>query len=76
MPVRKYRSVEDMPSPKWGTRLDPDNMRRACELSAFAARLRPRRFPPGLHEYRSVEEASEARARWELHDAAPGDEGS
>lgn len=65
MPLRKYRSVEEMESPPWGKPLDPRNLRLACDLSAFATRLRRRRFPRGLHKYRSVEEASRRRAEWE-----------
>jgi hypothetical protein len=70
-PLKKYRSVEEMRSPTWSEPLDPDNLRRAGSVSAFAARLHPRRFPVGLHKYRSVEEASDARTQWELHDTAP-----
>lgn len=68
MPLRKYRSVEEMPSPTWSEPLDPDNLRRAGDVSALAARLHPRRFPAGLHKYHSIEEASEARQGWEVHD--------
>lgn len=71
MSLRKYRSVEEMPAPTWNAALDPENLRRAGDVSALAARLHPRRFPAGLHKYRSIEEASEARKRWELHDLAP-----
>ena len=71
MPLGKHRSIEDMPSPTWRKPLDPDNLRQACELSALAARLHPRRFPAGLYKYRSIEEASAARHRWEMHDLAP-----
>ena len=67
MPLRRYRSVEEMPSPMWSEPLDPDNLRRAGDVSALAARLHPRRFPVGLHKYRSVEDASEAREQWEMH---------
>jgi len=73
MPLRKYRSVEEMPSPRWSERLDPENLRRACDVSALAGRLHPRRFPAGLHKYRSIEDASEARRGWELHDVAPSE---
>ena len=65
MPVRRFRSVEDMESPLRGRPLDPHNLRLACDLSAMATRLRPRRFPRGLHRYRSVEEAALRRAVWE-----------
>lgn len=71
MPLRKYRSVEGMPSALWSEPLDPGNLRRAGDVSALAARLHPRRFPAGLHKYRSIAEASEAREGWELHDLPP-----
>jgi hypothetical protein len=65
MPLKKFRSVEEMEPAPWRDRLDPHNLRLACDLSALATRLRPRRFPPGLHKYRSVEEAGRHRAQWE-----------
>jgi hypothetical protein len=65
MPVRKYRSVEEMPEAIVGRPLDPQNLRRACELSAAATRLAPRRFPPGVHRYRSLDQAWEQRELWE-----------
>lgn len=65
MPVRKYRSVEDMPPAALRTPLDPHNLELACELSGVAARLAPRRFPPGVHRYRSVAAAREQRELWE-----------
>lgn len=71
MPLRKYRSVEEMPAPAWCDPLDPANLRRAGDVSALAARLHPRRFPAGLHKYRSIEEASEAREAWEYTTSAP-----
>jgi len=65
VPVRKFRSVEAMPPPPPRAPLDPQNLKIACDLSALAVGLRPRRFPPGLHRYRTVEEASRRRERWE-----------
>ncbi|MBI4262812.1 MAG: hypothetical protein HY657_00405 [Acidobacteria bacterium] len=65
MPVRKYRSVEDMPQAVIRTPLDPRNLELACELSATALRLAPRRFPAGLHRYRSVADACAQREMWE-----------
>ena len=65
MPVRKYRSVDEMPPAAFREARDPSNLRVACELSALASRLAPRRFPSGLHRYRSVAEASERRREWE-----------
>jgi hypothetical protein len=64
MPVRKFRSVEDMPSVRARTPLDPENLRLACSLSQFASWLHPMKHVPGVRKYRSVEEASRARQEW------------
>ena len=70
MPLRKFRSAYEMPSAAWREPLDPRNLRLACDLSALATRLRPRRFSPGLHKYRSVEEAARSREQWESRGGA------
>jgi hypothetical protein len=41
MPVRKFRSVAEMPGVQWRTPLDPDNLRLACSLSQLAHWLHP-----------------------------------
>lgn len=66
MPVRKFRSVEDMPPPPNGLPFDPENLRIGCALSRTGMLLSG--FPPsprGVHKYRSVEEAWAAREAWE-----------
>jgi len=65
MPVRKFRSVEQMPAAAFRQPLDPSNLRLACDLSSTAIRLAPKRFPRGLHRYRSVADASARREEWE-----------
>jgi hypothetical protein len=65
MPVRKFRSVEEMPGPPALTPLDPDNLRSALSLMEVAYRLFPWSFPPGVHKFRSVEEADSHRQEWE-----------
>lgn len=65
MPVRKFRSVEAMPAAALCTPLDPANIALACRLSNLAGGLHPRRFPRGVHRYRSVDEANRARETWE-----------
>lgn len=71
MPVYKYRSVEDV-EPLTGTPLDPDNLRRVIEWSAFCRRLHPTSRQPGVFRYRSLEEAdaarSDAHAGWQAND--------
>lgn len=64
MPVRKFRSVADMPVVKKRTPLDPDNLRLACELTQLAYWLHPMKHVPGVRKYRSLEEAWEARKEW------------
>lgn len=66
MPVRKYRSVGEMPQAAFRTPLDPKNIEVACELSTTAVRLAPQCFPPpGVHRYHSVAEADAQRKVWE-----------
>jgi hypothetical protein len=63
MPIRKFRSVEDMsqaPLPP----LDPRNIKLACDLSSAAARMRPVKFPSGVYKHRSLEEAQHLRRVW------------
>lgn len=65
MPVRKFRSVEEMPGPPALPPLDPDNLRSALSLMEVAYRMFPWSFPPGVHRFRSIEEADAHRQRWE-----------
>jgi hypothetical protein len=57
MGVKKYRSVEEMPAQTWGRRLDPENIRQACDLTVWTQRLCPPRLVPGLRKYLGVDEA-------------------
>jgi hypothetical protein len=65
MPVRKFRSVEEMPGPLALPPLDPNNLRSALSLMEVAYRLCPWRFPAGVHKFRSIEEANARRHEWE-----------
>jgi hypothetical protein len=65
VPVRRYRSVEEMSAPARLEPGDPNNLRIACELSEMAYGLRPWRFAPGIRKFRSVEAASNHRVEWE-----------
>lgn len=61
MPVFGYRSVEDV-EPLPAAPLDPDNLRRVLEWSAFCRRLHSESRRPGVYRYRTVDEAAAARA--------------
>lgn len=65
MPVRKFRSVEEMPSVRPRPPLDPENLRIACELSELAYALHPWKLAPGVRKFRSVEDAHHARCERE-----------
>ena len=65
MPVRKYRSVAEMPGAQPLPALHPDNLRVACDLTELAYGLHPWSFEPGVFKYRSVDEANTHRHEWE-----------
>lgn len=75
MPVRKYRSVAEMPDGRPRTPLDPDNLRVACELSELAFALRPWRLEPGVTKFRSMEAANRHRAARERRQVRRRDRG-
>ena len=68
MPVRKFRSIEDMPPP-WHDSSDPDNLRRVAGLAGFL-RLADAGVPvrarlaPGVYRFRTIQEANAARGDW------------
>lgn len=61
MPVRKFRSIEEMDQLPWREPGDPMLYRAIAGVWELARRTNPRRFPPGVWKYRSVEEMSRAR---------------
>ncbi len=56
MPVRKFRSVEEMNTLIWRPSGDPSLVRAIRSVWAFGRRARPRAFPPGVRKFRSVAE--------------------
>jgi hypothetical protein len=63
MPVKKFRSVEEMPPVEWCEIADEECFRRIARLwarsSAFSARI----YPRGVFKFRNLEEAQQARER-------------
>ena len=64
MPVRKFRSVEEMNQPNWRLPADPMLYRAMAGVWELARRTNPRRFPPGVYKYRSIEEMNRAQEQW------------
>lgn len=65
MPVRKFRSVEEMPGPEPREPLDPENLKIAFDLMGAAHRLACLRRTPGVRKFRSWNELLLAREREE-----------
>lgn len=68
MPVRKFRSVEEMEGGLWREPNDPALWRAIAAVWAFAERTVPRRLPPGVYRHRSIEDAERLREQWEEQD--------
>jgi len=65
MPVRRFRSLEEMEGSVW---LEPDQPRLWPTIASvweLAARLCPPRFPPGTYKHRSIEDANRQADTWE-----------
>jgi hypothetical protein len=56
MPVRKFRTVEELNQPIWRRPGDPALIRAIHGLWEFARRTHPRTFTPGVHRFRSISE--------------------
>ena len=68
MPIRKFRSVEEMEGNVWHEPGSPELFRAIRTLWEFSARTFPRRFPPGVYSHRSIEDAQRQREIWEEAD--------
>ena len=60
MPVRKFRSVEEMTPLPDRRPFDPENLRLAIAWSHAAMALHPVNRTPGVHKYRSYEDMKAA----------------
>jgi len=67
MPIRKFRSIEDMNAPHWRTPGDPELIRAMAHLWEIARRTSTRRYPPGVHKHTSIEDMELAQERWIDH---------
>jgi len=63
MPVKKFRSVEEMPPVDWCETVDEECFRRIARLWARSSAFSARVYPRGVFKFRSLEEAQEARER-------------
>ena len=64
MPVRKFRTVEELNQPAWRTPGDPSLYRAMARLWRLGRTTGTHRFPPGVHRARSIEEVNERSSLW------------
>ncbi len=64
LPVYKFRSIEDMPEPPRRLPGDPALYKAIAGVWEFGRRTNPRRFPPGVQKYRSIQEMDRAQEQW------------
>jgi len=64
MPVRKFRSIEEMKAVRGYERTDPRLPRVIEGLWDFGRKTARLRFPPGVYRYRNVEEMNARSAEW------------
>jgi hypothetical protein len=65
MPVRKFRSLQEMEDSLWRRTGDPGLLPAIARVWSFADRVCPLRFPPGVHKHRSIDDAQKLRERWQ-----------
>ena len=64
MPVQKFRSLDEARLALEREPLGPGHLARVAWVWRFAHQISPRRYPPGVHRYRTIEEASQAWEEW------------
>ena len=60
MPIRKFRSIDEMDAHTWRRPGDPELYRAIAFVWALAHRTNRRRFTPGVWKYRSIEDMNRA----------------
>jgi hypothetical protein len=64
VPIRRFRSVEEMSEPPWRKPGTPELWRAIEAVWAFGARTGVHRFPPGVYRHRTVESLNALSETW------------
>ena len=56
MPVKKFRTVEELNQPVWRSPVDPALIRAIAAVWAFGRKTNPSDFQPGVKRFRSIVE--------------------
>jgi len=67
MPVRKFRSVEEMNQPVWRRPGHPELYEAIAAVWEFGRRTSKRHFAPGVKRFHSIEAMDAAQSRNEFH---------
>ena len=70
MPVRRFRSVEEMNQAVWREPGSAELYQAIREVWEFGQRTSQRRFKPGVHRFRSIEEMQQAASTLIADDGA------
>jgi hypothetical protein len=65
MPIRKFRSIEEMERPHWRQPGDPQLYQAIRRVWEFGRRTTRRRFPPGVFRHRSLQELNAQTDAWQ-----------
>ena len=65
MPVRRFRNLQEMEDSLWREPGDPRLLQAIARVWRFAAQTCPKRFPPGVYKYHTIEDAERQRDLWE-----------
>ena len=66
MPIRKFRTVEDMERPRWREPGDASLYKTMARVWEFGRRTAGYRFPPGVYRHRSVQELNAQTDMWSV----------
>ncbi len=65
MPIKKYRSVEEMEGNTWREAGSQELFRAIEQVWDFASRTLQPSYPPGVYKHRSIEELQKQREVWD-----------
>ena len=66
MPVQKFRSIEEMNNAPLPSFSESDSFERFLRLCARYWTIAPKSYPRGVFKFRTIEEAQQARAKYEI----------
>jgi hypothetical protein len=64
MPVRRFRSADEMNQPQWREPGDPALLRAIEAVWSFGGRTGAHRFPPGVYKHRTIESLNALTEVW------------